>query len=765
VSAPTASREAASAEGLPAGRRAFRGGALGSVLVLTASYVSVLDRVADFVGGAASDVPLTGVVGSSAVVPVAAAALLAATVVAAFVRERTAIGATLALVVLGHLWYIQATPATIGAVIAAGDVLVSDAATLLTGLSVVRMANAEVWAVGSVPAPVFLSWYLAVRRRYVASATIGGAMLLVLVLTGDAGTLVTLAGVLGAAGAVGCGDLELRGAPIDQADALAAAFAAMIVLSLTVSVVPGGGTTGGLQGPDGLGAGSASGGDTIEGAVVQSAGGLQVGGSVSLSPEVRFTVESDEPGYWRTAVFDQFSGDGWYTDAGVDPWDGEVAPPPGSTESVEQVYEVESATAAMPAVNTPVELSGDVSGDTQATPYGTLVYEDSLGAGDAYRVTSLRPDATPEELRQAGDQYSGRIRTDFLQLPEDQPDRLGELTERVTADAETPYDEAVAIERYLESEKTYSLDVDRPEGNVVDEFLFEMEAGYCVHYASAMTAMLRAADVPARMATGYSTGQRVGEDRYVVRGLNAHAWVEVYFPGEGWVTFDPTPSDSRQQTRENRIETARSTGTPGVDTEESRQRDPAQFDERASDPTPSPNESTDNETAPENETDPESGTENGTNGSDATFGDEAEEDDAGLLTRLPSYRTIGVWLLALFGVGALARRTGHADRLVRAIAVRRQGRGGSPREDVERAFERLELLFAGEDEPRSPGETPREYLERVTEDRDDERVDRVRRIYERARYGGDVSSAEAAEAVELVDALVAEERRFARPNG
>ncbi|MFC6730712.1 transglutaminaseTgpA domain-containing protein, partial [Natronoarchaeum mannanilyticum] len=410
----------------------------------------------------------------------------------------------------------------------------------------------------------------------------------------------------------------------------------------------------------GLGAGS-GGGDTIEGAVVQSGGELQIGGSTSLSPEVRFTVESDEPGYWRTAVFGKFSGSEWYTDVGVDPWDGEVAPPPGSTESVEQVYEVESATAAMPAMNRPVELSDDVSGATQATPYGTFVYEDSLEAGDAYRVTSLRPDASPEELRQAGDEYPGRIRADFLQLPNDQPERVGELTERVTADAETPYDEAVAIERYLESEKSYSLDVERPEGNAVDEFLFEMESGYCVHYASAMTAMLREAGVPARMAAGYSTGQRVGEDRYVVRGLNAHAWVEVYFPGEGWVTFDPTPSDSRQQTRENRIETARSTGNPDVDTDESRQRDPAQFDERESDPTPSPNESTDNETDPENETEPGSEPENSTNGTDATFGD-SENDDAGLLTRLPSYRAIGVWLLALFGAGALARRTGHADR-------------------------------------------------------------------------------------------------------
>ncbi|WP_256393556.1 transglutaminase TgpA family protein [Natronoarchaeum rubrum] len=761
MSAPTAMRRAASDARRTSGRRAFRGAALACTLVLTASYVSVLDRIAGFVGDPAPAIPLAGVVGNTAVIPVAVAAVLVATVVATYVRERTAIGATLVLTVVGHVWYLQSTPATLGVVINAWGVLVSDAVALLTGVSVVRLSNAGAWAVGSVPAPAFLSWYLAVRRRYVASAAIGGATLLVFVLTGDAGTLVTLAGVLGAAGAVGFGDLERRGAPIDQADALAAAFAAMAVLSLTVSVVPaGGGNPTSLQGPGGASGGS--GGDTIEGAVVQSSGGLQIGGSVSLSPEVRFTVESEEPGYWRTAVFDQFSGRGWYTDVGVERWNGDVTTPPGPTESIEQVYEVESATSAMPAVTRPSELSGDVADGTYATPYGTLIYEDTFQPGDAYRVTSLRPDASTEELRQAGDSYPGWVQSDFLQVPAGQPDRVGELANEVTADAETPYDAAVAIERYLESEKEYSLDADRPEGNAIDDFLFEMDAGYCVHFASTMAVMLREAGIPARMASGYSTGQQVGEDRYVVRGLNAHAWVEVYFPGEGWVTFDPTPSDGRQQARENRVQTARSAGNPNVDTDESRDGDPTQFEDEESETTPSIDESPDNETDPENAT--ENGTGNLSNDSNPTYGDDGEDDEGGLTTRLPSYRTIGIGLIALFGAAALARRTGHAARFGRAVAVRWQGRGRSPREDVERAFERLELLFAGADGPRSPGETPREYLDRVAGDRDDERVERVRRLYERARYGGEVTDEEAAEAVDLVDALVADESRFSGSN-
>ena len=72
--------------------------------------------------------------------------------------------------------------------------------------------------------------------------------------------------------------------------------------------------------------------------------------------------------------------------------------------------------------------------------------------------------------------------------------------------------------------------------------LLRTHAGYCQHFAGAAALLLRLAGVPARVVTGFATGQRVGADRYDVRDLDAHEWIEAYFPGVGWVPFNPTPA-------------------------------------------------------------------------------------------------------------------------------------------------------------------------------------------------------------------------------
>ncbi|WP_148417044.1 transglutaminase-like domain-containing protein, partial [Haloferax sp. KTX1] len=87
---------------------------------------------------------------------------------------------------------------------------------------------------------------------------------------------------------------------------------------------------------------------------------------------------------------------------------------------------------------------------------------------------------------------------------------------------------------------------------------FEMDEGYCVYFATTMVTMLRTQGIPARMTVGYTSGQRIDENQWVVRGLNSHAWVEVYFPDQGWVQFDPTPSGPREAVRQQRIEEASS---------------------------------------------------------------------------------------------------------------------------------------------------------------------------------------------------------------
>jgi hypothetical protein len=128
-----------------------------------------------------------------------------------------------------------------------------------------------------------------------------------------------------------------------------------------------------------------------------------------------------------------------------------------------------------------------------------------------------------------------------LQLPDSLSPRVKELAEQVTADAETPFDKAAAITRYLRSNIEYAPSIPNPPRNrdVLEWVLLDYKKGYCVYYASAEIMMLRSLGIPARMAVGFSEGE-LDDNKYVVRRFNAHAWPEVYFPGIGWVEFEPT---------------------------------------------------------------------------------------------------------------------------------------------------------------------------------------------------------------------------------
>ncbi|HZS11929.1 MAG TPA: DUF3488 and transglutaminase-like domain-containing protein [Nitrospirales bacterium] len=139
--------------------------------------------------------------------------------------------------------------------------------------------------------------------------------------------------------------------------------------------------------------------------------------------------------------------------------------------------------------------------------------------------------------------YPAAVRDRFLQLPP-LSRAIGELARDVTRDATTIYQKAMALERHLKTGYRYSLDVGTPTGaESVEEFLFTRKTGYCEHYASAMVVMLRTLGIPARLATGFLSGEWNDFGAYyTVRQRDAHAWVEIYFPRSGWITFDPTPS-------------------------------------------------------------------------------------------------------------------------------------------------------------------------------------------------------------------------------
>ena len=150
--------------------------------------------------------------------------------------------------------------------------------------------------------------------------------------------------------------------------------------------------------------------------------------------------------------------------------------------------------------------------------------------------------ATPPDLRDDAAAYPEPIRLAYLQLPP-LDRRIKNLADQITAGSRNPYDKAANIQRYLITRYGYTLDLSGTHGeDPLADFLFVRRAGHCEYFASAMTVMLRAEGIPARYVTGFSPGEYndIGGD-YIIRQSDAHAWVEVYFPGYGWITFDPTP--------------------------------------------------------------------------------------------------------------------------------------------------------------------------------------------------------------------------------
>jgi transglutaminase-like putative cysteine protease len=143
----------------------------------------------------------------------------------------------------------------------------------------------------------------------------------------------------------------------------------------------------------------------------------------------------------------------------------------------------------------------------------------------------------------------------YLQVPASLPIRVRELGRQVVAAAPNRLAAVQAVESRLGQLMTYTLDAPVPPAgqDAVDFALFDSHQGYCEHYASAEVMLLRAADIPARMVVGYlADGQADGQassdsGRQVIRKAQAHAWVEVWFPGAGWVTSDATPAGGLDQ--------------------------------------------------------------------------------------------------------------------------------------------------------------------------------------------------------------------------
>jgi hypothetical protein len=214
------------------------------------------------------------------------------------------------------------------------------------------------------------------------------------------------------------------------------------------------------------------------------------------------------------------------------------------------------ATDALFVPGNPVSLRGNFTGEgsgVYSAARRTYLSRDSAGsifnpfhnyAAIRYYGFSRLPQLNVARLRAAPKEYSSEITNTYLQLPPGLDRRIPELARQITANAATPLDKTMAIEGYLRGRFTYTLTLTgKPGDDPLAHFLFETRAGHCEYFASSMAVMLRTLGIPSREVNGFLPGEYndLGGD-YIVRASDAHSWVEVYFPGNGWIVFDPTPA-------------------------------------------------------------------------------------------------------------------------------------------------------------------------------------------------------------------------------
>ena len=173
----------------------------------------------------------------------------------------------------------------------------------------------------------------------------------------------------------------------------------------------------------------------------------------------------------------------------------------------------------------------------------TITTSKAVFNGETYETRASVAIPTADELRAASNIFPDWVTANYLYLPEDTTVRTKELAFHITEGYETNYDKALAITNWMRRNIEYSRETIPPPPDVerIDWFLFEYQVGFCNWYASAEVIMLRSVGIPARLAVGFARGDyEMEEGYYEVRGEDAHAWPEVYFPGYGWVEFEPT---------------------------------------------------------------------------------------------------------------------------------------------------------------------------------------------------------------------------------
>ncbi|WP_324499852.1 DUF3488 and transglutaminase-like domain-containing protein [Nocardioides sp.] len=299
--------------------------------------------------------------------------------------------------------------------------------------------------------------------------------------------------------------------------------------------------------PGGSGPGSGTLG--LENPMVDLRRDMQRGQDVPL---LRVTTDDPHPAYLRIAALTRFTNNEWTTGDRSIPADqrigGALPPLLGVSESVprrEYDYQVTALddfdSRWLPATlqTSRIDAVGDWRYDRSTMDF--LAHGDETStSGLSYSMTEVVLDLDAARLAVAPAAVGTVER--FQALPADLPRSVRDLAVEVTAGQPTRYQRAVALQEWFRSDFTYVLDA--VEGNGSDALLAFLDdrTGYCEQFASAMAVMARSLGIPARVAVGFLRPERIGERTWEYSAWDLHAWPELYFPGSGWVRFEPTPA-------------------------------------------------------------------------------------------------------------------------------------------------------------------------------------------------------------------------------
>ncbi|WP_068614366.1 transglutaminase-like domain-containing protein [Paenibacillus tuaregi] len=288
----------------------------------------------------------------------------------------------------------------------------------------------------------------------------------------------------------------------------------------------------------------------------------ELGGPLTLRNEELFTAISPFPTYFRGESKSEYTGRGWEE---PDPQmerlnvNGQVPVRDGSRprgREFEQTIvfkEPQSGKVPLAGGGIPTAVKEVVVGnfklplhDLQAFPSSGLVLYDEPGQSLSRYSLKVRDQyAAPELLRASGGDDPADVEGKYLGLPASLPTEVRTLGANLTKGSTNRYDSVKKVETYLKDNYRYDLQTSAPPvgSDFAADFLFVQKKGYCDHFSTAMTVILRTQGIPARWVKGYASGQPESGNThaYAVSYADAHSWVEVYFPEVGWVPFDPTP--------------------------------------------------------------------------------------------------------------------------------------------------------------------------------------------------------------------------------